>query len=800
MQVLKVLGLLPVALLTRSEAFTTSRSGALFSVGNPLAKPTTFRPKPVYFFGRNNKDDGEDTGSVEEGEGEKKGPFFARILKKRENVSEATVAETSVAPNAVLEATSTPPKQPESAAEKAKQLRAQAERARLEAERMDAELTLSKIEKLERQLQVAKTKGESIDEIQRQLENLQAKLRGEPPKPVIVPKVTPKANVEEKKTAAVIQPSQTTDLDIASTPMGTQLTLDLEQYMGNDDFEETLSLVENAPNFIKKFLANLMEIDYDTVADLNTTELAARIAMTGAGDFSFSNRPKPVFTESQIDDALMRLETSKVTCPDKIVEEAAGDKRKMAEYILEMEYYIESRLTNEDDLISIITKAGEDEELMKGLIDILNTTALDQYITALYPKCTRKEDGQEPTLAQVQSFASNVLPKVKFQASSKPEKVLGGYIVTGTYNYESGDALIEAIDKELVKTGLADKMTVLLVDDFSKIAKAAEGEEMEIYFTSESEGPLLYIMGTDVVREAKPVQLSIVSGLGFATSWYLSIYPFLLNPALSQRVEEQLAVADAGMTYDLEWLTDLSVPLFFCYLGIQILHEIGHRIAAAVYDVKLSAPTLVPSLVTGITSSVTSFKSLPKNREALFDISLAGPLLGVIASLVALAIGSQLTLSSDPATLPSLPIDILRQSTLGGSIIDTIIQGALYVPDGASSSGLMVSLHPLAVAGYISLIVNALALLPVGTTDGGRMAISMFGRNPKIVLGYLTMVVLLFTGFFGSDLFLFYFAFVIAFQTGNEVPARNEFDEMGAFRIALGGLAYATAFLALVPF
>jgi hypothetical protein len=234
----------------------------------------------------------------------------------------------------------------------------------------------------------------------------------------------------------------------------------------------------------------------------------------------------------------------------------------------------------------------------------------------------------------------------------------------------------------------------------------------------------------------------------------------------------------------------------------------------------------VPSLVTGITSSVTSFKSLPKNRAAMFDVSIAGPFMGVLASLTALLIGSQLTLSSDPATLPSLPVDILRQSTLGGSIIDKIIQGSLYVPDGAPSTGLMVSLHPLAVAGYISLIVNALALLPVGSksfaashcalprdtqspntclsfskaTDGGRMAISMLGRNPKIVLGYLTMVILLLTGVFGSDLFLFYFAFVIAFQTGNEVPARNEIDEMDGFRIALGGLAYAVAFLALVPF
>lgn len=238
----------------------------------------------------------------------------------------------------------------------------------------------------------------------------------------------------------------------------------------------------------------------------------------------------------------------------------------------------------------------------------------------------------------------------------------------------------------------------------------------------------------------------------------------------------------------------------------------------------------MPSLVTGITSSVTTFKELPKNKEAMFDFAVSGPLLGFLASLAALAVGAQLTLSSDPATLPSLPVDILRQSTLGGSVVDIIIKGALYVPEGAPSSGLMVSLHPLAVAGYISLIVNALALLPVGSksrsllcvltlvsmlkilynkptlvfcsqaTDGGRMAIALFGRNPKTGLGYFTMFVLLVAGILGSDLFLFYFSFLVAFQSGNEVPARNEFDEVSVSRVAVGGLAFALAFLALVPF
>ena len=128
----------------------------------------------------------------------------------------------------------------------------------------------------------------------------------------------------------------------------------------------------------------------------------------------------------------------------------------------------------------------------------------------------------------------------------------------------------------------------------------------------------------------------------------------------------------------------------------------------------------MPSLISGITSSVTQFKTPPKNKEALFDISLAGPIAGATASLLALVIGSQLTLVTDPNVLPALPLEILRQSTLGGGIIDFILGGgALSIPEGAAGSlavaGMTVSLHPVAIAGYIGLIVNSLALLPIGS-------------------------------------------------------------------------------------
>jgi len=35
------------------------------------------------------------------------------------------------------------------------------------------------------------------------------------------------------------------------------------------------------------------------------------------------------------------------------------------------------------------------------------------------------------------------------------------------------------------------------------------------------------------------------------------------------------------MAYDLGWLTELSLPLFVTFIGIQLAHEAGHKLAAA---------------------------------------------------------------------------------------------------------------------------------------------------------------------------------------------------------------------------
>lgn len=145
-----------------------------------------------------------------------------------------------------------------------------------------------------------------------------------------------------------------------------------------------------------------------------------------------------------------------------------------------------------------------------------------------------------------------------------------------------------------------------------------------------------------------------------------------------------------------------------------------HSFLDIISQFKSSVPTFVPSFITGVTSTVTTFKTLPPTKNAMFDFSLAGPLLGMLASIAALFLGSQLTLAGDPTNFPALPLAILRQSTLGGGIIDSILGGGtLYVPEGALGSNavaeMTIPLHPVALAGYIGLLVNSLSLLPVGS-------------------------------------------------------------------------------------
>jgi len=656
----------------------------------------------------------------------------------------------------------------------AKRLRAQAERIRLEAERMDAEFTLQKIAKLEAQIAAKKKKRKSLsgggekggvdkgddddDNLRRQLESLQMKLRKD----------------SETVPAAATASSESTD---ESPPLATAVS----SARPLDD--EQIQALEGAPGFMKKALASLLDMQYTD--EVNLTELALRMENKGG-----KPSEPPAFTSDQIEERVRQLQKDNNAYLE-VLEAAPSSYNETQLALLTLEYEYSQKQQEMDKLVEDLQLVEEEWSIQpvgSSLDDLLNRSAVDETVETLYPKCTRIFDDETmqplPTLAQVQQLCETILPKVDFSTTSKPEAVSGGYIVRGrlTSKAQSGDDLVRDIQARLdASPSLKGKLTVLYTDDFTVFS---DPDAFETY-DPEDIPPILYVLGPDITPKPQRLVLVITTALGLATSWYLSIYPFLLNPAINKRVEEELAVASAltsssSSPPDLSWLSELSVPLFTSFIAIQLIHEAGHYATGAANRVKLSIPTWIPSIITGITSSVTTFKQLPQNKQAMFDIAVAGPLLGMLASIVAIAIGSQLTLSSDPTLLPALPLEILRQSTLGGGIINGILgNGALSLPEGAvgtaAVAGITIPLHPVAVAGYISLVVNSLAMLPVGSkrthidafghhlslfcsvflnffflvllrtaTDGGRAALAIFGRGAKLLIGskYCSMLLI----------------------------------------------------------
>jgi len=529
---------------------------------------------------------------------------------------------------------------PESPAQRAAKLRSEAERMRLEAERMDAELTLRKIARLEKELTAAKASGgnsttvtekkssskKDVSELQREIDALLNKVQGggkaagSSGAASATAAATAISKVETT-TANATATATTIDADIFGSPIIKPVWPEYVEPFDQEAYDKIYDSLKNLPQIFLGVAALSVNVkpspDPETGKTLvNVTELSVTLDKLRRLDFSFSKKPPPKFTKAQIAEEAAKLSSSAALKVEKSgtwlggLENAATDDlelseifseprflalresepEKFAQLYLEFEYYSNADLDeNDGDIDSFIAMAGEQpllNALLGGIVNGTLPTALDSVIDQMYPKCTTKKNAEQPTKqpteAQVNQLIADILPKANFQASSKPEPVSGGYIIRGSTKFATGDEFIAKLDQVLERSSLKDKMTVLYAQDFSSLA-----EDNDDFNPFEAEAPILYVVAPEICREPRPVQLSIVSGLGLATSWYLSIFPFLLNPVIATRVDEQLALADASMTPDLAFLTDLSLPLFTTFVGIQLVHEMAHLVAAGANNVRV---------------------------------------------------------------------------------------------------------------------------------------------------------------------------------------------------------------------
>jgi membrane-associated protease RseP (regulator of RpoE activity) len=174
----------------------------------------------------------------------------------------------------------------------------------------------------------------------------------------------------------------------------------------------------------------------------------------------------------------------------------------------------------------------------------------------------------------------------------------------------------------------------------------------------------------------------------------------------------------------------------------------GHKLTANKNGMDATPPYFIPGpppigdlLGFGTFGAVIMQKSLPPNRDALFDIGSSGPIVGFILALAASIIGLVLS-PIYPGPVP------------GGGIPAPLIFElfAIYLIRLPADS--YVLLHPVAFAGWVGMIVTMLNVLPAGTLDGGHVARSLFGDKTRTALTFLSVVLLVVAGFWPMAFFV----------------------------------------------
>jgi membrane-associated protease RseP (regulator of RpoE activity) len=229
------------------------------------------------------------------------------------------------------------------------------------------------------------------------------------------------------------------------------------------------------------------------------------------------------------------------------------------------------------------------------------------------------------------------------------------------------------------------------------------------------------------------------------------------------------------------------LPIGLGIFVILLIHELGHWVVARRYDIKLGFPFFLPAIQIGSFGAITRFESLLPSRKVLFDIALAGPAAGGIASMLILVVGLVL---SNPGSLFQLPSEFFQGSILVGSLAKVVL--------GSSLQAGIVNVNPLVIVGWVGLVITALNLMPAGQLDGGRIVQAIYGRKIASRATLATIAVLILVAL-GNPLAMYWAIVIVFLQRDLERPSLNEITEPDDARAALGLLALFLMIATLLP-
>lgn len=217
-------------------------------------------------------------------------------------------------------------------------------------------------------------------------------------------------------------------------------------------------------------------------------------------------------------------------------------------------------------------------------------------------------------------------------------------------------------------------------------------------------------------------------------------------------------------------------------------HEMGHYFAARRWRMKTSLPYFIPfPTIIGTLGAVIRHKGPIPNRKALFDVGVAGPVTGVLASIIVVIIGLQ------------LPFELRTEPTLyigTPPIFDAVVYLLNYNKE---------VIHPVAFAGWVGFFVTFLNMLPVGQLDGGHVMRAMVGETSEIISKFMP-VILIGYGLYvmralnqPDTIWIFWGVITFFFSMQRHPKPTDDETPIGLERYVLGVFAFILALLCFTP-
>lgn len=231
-------------------------------------------------------------------------------------------------------------------------------------------------------------------------------------------------------------------------------------------------------------------------------------------------------------------------------------------------------------------------------------------------------------------------------------------------------------------------------------------------------------------------------------------------------------------------------------LSIIGIHELGHLVMIRRYGVDASMPYFIPGIpaVPGFIptfGAVISQREPPNNRDALFDIGLAGPLAGLIPTFLILFYSLPYTpvltqeeyqeflarLGRDPIPFP-VPWLYIK-----------ILYTFRDIPPDA-----VVLLDPISFVAVLGMLITGLNLIPAWQLDGGHLARAFFGEKRHNTITFIAILFMILIGFVAFAILILAFYML---SGGRTVRPLNDITPLSTKRKILYFFSLILGFLML---